>query len=385
MKRKIRMGMAGGSHEGFIGNVHRMAAALDSQIELVCGAFSSDAGRSLATGRSLYIDESRIYNSFEEMILKEKALPENTRMDFLTVVTPNHLHFHPSKLALENGFHVLCEKPLAFSLEEGEVLEKLVQQTGLIFGVMHNYTGYPMVKEAMEIVKSNKLGKIRKVIAEYPQGWLSEKIEGEGQKQASWRTDPKQAGISCCVGDIGTHVENLVEYITGLKITEVSADVSTFVQGRLLDDDANILVRFDNGAKGVIIASQIACGEENELKIRVYGELGGIEWLQSDPNSLPIQMASDAKKILRTGSGNAYLSERTKLHTRLPSGHPEGYIESMANLYRNIAFAIDAYHNGEKNKPTLYDYPTVSDGVRGMKFIEAVIKSGKNNGQWITL
>jgi predicted dehydrogenase len=383
MKRKIRMGMVGGSQEGFIGNIHRMAATLDGQIELVCGAFSRDAHRSLATGRSLYIEESRIYSSFEEMILKEKTLPETHRMDLLTVVTPNHLHFLPSKLALENGFHVLCEKPLAFSSKEAETLEKLVLQTGLVFGVMHTYTGYAMVKEAAEMVKSGRLGKIRKIIAEYPQGWLSENIEGAGQKQAGWRTDPKQAGISCCVGDIGTHAENLVEYITGLKITEISADVSTFVQGRMLDDDANILVRYDNGAKGVILVSQIACGEENELKIRVYGEKGGIEWLQSDPNTLHLKMASEPKKILHTGA--TYLSEKAKLHTRLPAGHPEGYIEAMANLYRNIAFAIDAHRNGEKNKSTLYDYPTVSDGVRGMKFIEAVIQSGKNNGQWITL
>jgi predicted dehydrogenase len=382
MNRKIRMGMAGGSQEGFIGNVHRMAAALDGQIELVCGAFSSDPKRSFETGNSLYLKESRIYKSYEEMILKEKALPKEQRMDFLSVVTPNHLHFLPSKLALENGFHVLCEKPLAFSVEEAEALEKIVQEKGLVFGVTHNYTGYPMVKEAQEIVKSGKLGKIRKVIAEYPQGWLSQRIEEGGQKQAGWRTDPKQAGISCCVGDIGTHAENLVEYISGLKITELCADITTFVEGRLLEDDANILIRFDNGAKGVIIASQIAAGEENELKVRIYGEHGSIEWLQSDPNSLIVKSTSEPKKVLRTGAGYSYLSEKAKAHTRLPGGHPEGYLESMANLYRNFAYAVDAHINNIKPPTDLYDFPTVSDGVRGMKFIEAVIQSGKSNGKW---
>lgn len=374
--------MAGGSREGFIGQVHRMAAALDGQIELVCGAFSSDASRSMETGKALFLKEERIYGSFEEMITKEKMLPEEQRMDFLSVVTPNHLHFAPSKLALENGFHVLCEKPLAFSSQQAEALEKIVKQTGLIFGVTHNYTGYPMVKEAKEIIKSGAIGKVRKIIAEYPQGWLSARIEGEGQKQAGWRTDPKQAGISCCVGDIGTHAENLLEYITGLKIAELSADVSTFVEGRLLDDDANILIRLNNGAKGVILASQVAAGEENELKIRIYGEKGGIEWLQSDPNTLILKSSTEAKKILRTGNG--YLSEAAKAHTRIPAGHPEGYLESMANLYRNFAFAIDAFQNGEQPDP-LYDFPTVTDGVRGMKFIEAVIDSGKRNGKWVRI
>ncbi len=376
--------MAGGSQEGFIGAVHRMAAALDGQIELVCGAFSSNASRSLLTGQSLYLEEDRIYKSFEQMIVEEGKRPEGDRMDFLSIVTPNHLHFLPSKLAMENGFHVLCEKPLAFSSQEAETLENLAKQKGLLFGVTHTYTGYPMVKEAREIVRKGTLGKIRKVIAEYPQGWLSERIEGEGQKQAGWRTDPKQSGISCCVGDIGTHAENLLEYITGLKITELSADISTFVEGRLLEDDANILIRMDNGAKGVILASQIAAGEENELKIRIYGEKGGLEWLQSDPNSLVLKSTTEPKKILRTGNGYVYLSEHAKIHTRLPGGHPEGFLEAMANIYRNFAFAVAA-HSEKKQPDPLYDFPTVSDGVRGMKFIEAVILSGTKNGQWISL
>jgi predicted dehydrogenase len=378
------MGMVGGSSDGFIGNVHRMAAALDGQIELVCGAFSSDPKRSKQTGETLHIDSARVYGSYEEMISKEKLLPAGNRMDFVSVVTPNHLHFHPSKVAMENGFHVICEKPLAFSSAEAVQLEQLVKKTGLVFGVTHNYTGYPMVKEARALVMAGKIGKIRKVIVEYPQGWLSDRIEADGQKQAGWRTDPKQAGISCCVGDIGTHAENLAEYITGLKITSLCADINTFVEGRLLEDDANILVRFDNGAKGVIIASQIASGEENELKIRIYGETGGLEWLQSDPNNLILKKSDRPKTVIKTGAGKSYLSEHALLHTRLPGGHPEGYIEAMANLYRNFAFAVDAYQNKTKTNP-LYDFPDVSDGVRGMKFIEAVIGSGKNNTQWINL
>ena len=314
------------------------------------------------------------------MILKEKQLPEDVRMDFISIVTPNALHFAPAKLALENGFHVLCEKPMTFSVEESIELQTVVQKTKKLFGLTHNYTGYPMVKEAREIIRSGKLGKIRKVIAEYPQGWLSARIEGEGQKQAGWRTDPKQAGISCCVGDIGTHAENLTEYITGLKIIELSADITTFVEGRLLEDDANILVRFDNGAKGIIIATQIAAGEENELKIRVYGEKGGIEWLQSNPNTLVLKSTEEPTKLLRTG--NAYLSEHAKVHTRLPSGHPEGYIEAFANIYRNFAMAVAAYPEQLIVKDALYDFPDVSDGVRGMRFIEAVIESGKKNGEW---
>jgi len=380
MHRKIRMGMVGGSREGFIGAVHRMAAALDGTIELVCGSFSSNPTKSKETGAFLHLDESRVYTSFEEMILKEKQLPEDVRMDFISIVTPNALHFAPAKLALENGFHVLCEKPMTFSVEESIELQTVVQKTKKLFGLTHNYTGYPMVKEAREIIRSGKLGKIRKVIAEYPQGWLSARIEGEGQKQAGWRTDPKQAGISCCVGDIGTHAENLTEYITGLKIIELSADITTFVEGRLLEDDANILVRFDNGAKGIIIATQIAAGEENELKIRVYGEKGGIEWLQSNPNTLVLKSTEEPTKLLRTG--NAYLSEHAKVHTRLPSGHPEGYIEAFANIYRNFAMAVAAYPEQLIVKDALYDFPDVSDGVRGMRFIEAVIESGKKNGEW---
>lgn len=384
MNHKIRMGMVGGSLDAFIGNVHRMAAALDGQIELVCGAFSSDAQRSARTGAALTLPENRVYASFEEMILSESKMPSAQRMEFVSIVTPNHLHLAPAMLALEHGFHVLCEKPLAFSFKEAEQLANIAFKSGLLFGLTHNYTGYPMVKEARDLIKKGFLGKIRKVIAEYPQGWLSAPIEGQGQKQASWRTDPKQAGLSCCVADIGTHAENLSEYITGLQIESLCADVSTFVEGRLLDDDANILVRFNNGAKGVIIASQIANGEENELKIRVYGEHGSLEWLQSEPNSLILKRNDSPKQVLRAGSNYSYLSEHAKVHCRLPGGHPEGYLESMANLYRNFACAVESFKKGQTPNP-LYDYPSIQDGLRGMRFIEQVIASSKEDAKWVWL
>jgi predicted dehydrogenase len=378
MSRKIRMGMIGGSKDAFIGAVHRMAASLDGQIELVCGAFSSDQHKSKETGRKLFLNENRIYISFEEMIEAESKLSENEKMEFVAIVTPNHLHFEPAKLALQKGFHVLCEKPLCFSMQEAIELEKIVKASEKIFGLTHNYTGYPMVKEARELIKSGKLGKIRKIVAEYPQGWLASAIEEGGQKQASWRTDPKKAGISCCVGDIGTHAANLAEYITGLKITEIAADVSTFVEGRILDDDTNMLLRFEKGAKGILFASQIAAGEENELKIRVYGEKGNIEWLQSEPNSLIVKYADQPKQIFRAGVNNNYLSESARKNSRLPGGHPEGYIESLANIYKSFSSAVSG------NKADL-DFPGISDGVRGMRFIEAVIESGKNNSKWIKL
>ncbi|WP_018344525.1 Gfo/Idh/MocA family protein [Cytophaga aurantiaca] len=381
MSKKIRMGMIGGSLDGFIGSVHRMAAALDGTIELVCGAFSSNAKRSIETGNALDLPEDRIYVSFEEMIAKEAQLPADLRMQFVSIVTPNHLHAQPAALALKHGFHVLCEKPLAFSFEEAKKIGEHVKRTGLLFGVTHTYTGYPMVKEAKDLIAKGKLGKIRKVIVEYPQGWLSDPIENDGQKQASWRTNPAQAGISCCVGDIGTHAENLVEYITDLKITELSADVSSVVAGRTLDDDANVLLRFNNGAKGILIASQIANGEENELKIRVYGEHGGLKWLQSEPNTLIVKQNDQPTQLRRAGANHSYLSEHARLHCRIPAGHPEGYIEAMANLYRNFAASIHAFENKTSSNPLL-DYPTIEDGIRGMQFIETVIASGKENAAW---
>lgn len=376
--------MIGGAGDAFIGAVHRMAASVDGQIELVCGAFSSHADKSIQTGKDLGLADNRIYTSYQEMILQEAKLPESERMEFVSIVTPNHLHFEPCMLALDNGFHVLCEKPLALNVQEATLLEQKIKATGLLFGLMHNYTGYPMVKQAREMIQKGNLGKIRKVVVEYMQGWLTDRIETSGQKQASWRTDPTKAGISCCTGDIGTHAENLAEYITGLKIQELAADVTSVVEGRTLDDDASVLLRMENGVKGLLFCSQIATGEQNELKIRVYGENGGLEWLQSEPNVLKLLWKDAPEQIYRTGAGKSYLSDAALAHTRLPGGHPEGYLEAMANLYRNFAYHIRAVKNSVDTNP-LFDYPTISDGVRGMRFIEAVIESGKQNASWVKL
>lgn len=377
------MGMIGGGQGAFIGNVHRMAAALDGKIELVAGAFSGRAEVSAATGLALGLETSRVYADYREMLESEQRLPSDKRIDLVSIVTPNYLHFEAVKLALEHGFHVMCEKPVAFSYEEANALLQLQKQYGKIVALTHNYTGYPMIKEARALTRSGKLGKLRKIIAEYPQGWLSDRIEATGQKQAYWRTNPEMAGASGCVGDIGTHAENLIEYITGLRIQYLAADVSAMVEGRLLDDDANILIRMEQGVKGVIIASQIANGDENELRIRIYGEKGGIEWLQSEPNTLHYKSNSGPRQLLKPG-GYAWLSAQTNKHSRLPGGHPEGYIESMANLYRNVALAIEAEKDGDSPDPDL-DFPILEDGVRGMKFIEAVIRSGNKNAAWIAM
>lgn len=375
--------MVGGGIGAFIGEVHRIAARIDGQIELVCGAFSSSAERSKQSGKELYLPANRVYANFEEMILKEKELPEGERMDFVSIVTPNHLHYAPAKMALENGFHVICDKPLAFNLEEAQGLERLVEESGLIFALTHNYTGYPMVKQAREMVRSGTFGRIRKVVAEYPQGWLSTFLESTSQKQAAWRTDPKRSGASGCFGDIGSHAENLVEYITGLKITELCADLSIMVEGRLLDDDGSVLVRFDNGAKGIVYASQISAGEENELKIRVYGEKGGLEWLQSAPNVLTVKWLDAPKQIYKTG--NDYLSSQAAANARIPAGHPEGYLEAFANIYRNVAKCIQARLKGKEVDEIFQDFPTVQDGVRGILFIEKVVESSKSEQKWVSL
>src|SRR6476661_7482165 len=303
MSRKIRYGMVGGGRGAFIGGVHRIAANIDGQIELVCGAFSSDPERSKASGADLFLPADRCYGSFEEMIKAEAALPADKRMDFISIVTPNHMHFPPAKLALENGFHVLSDKPATFDLSEAKQLGDLVKKSGLLYGLTHNYTGYPLVKQARDMVHEGKLGKIRKGVVEYPQGWLATRIDESGQKQAAWRTDPKRSGAGGCVGDIGTHAENLAEYITGLQISELAADITTFVKGRKLDDDGNVLLRFKGGAKGILHCSQISVGEENNLNIRVYGELGGLEWHQNEPNTLLAKWLDQPTQILRTGNG----------------------------------------------------------------------------------
>ncbi len=376
------MGMVGGGVGAFIGEVHRKAAALDGHIDLVCGAFSSNPERSKQTGKQLNLPDDRVYGSYEEMIEKEKTLPEGERMDFVSIVTPNHVHFPPAKMALENGFHVVCDKPMTVNLEEAKALQKLVDESGLVFGLTHNYTGYPMVKQARDMVSNGDLGEIRKVVVEYPQGWLATKLEDEDNKQASWRTDPAKAGPAGAMGDIGTHAENLAEYITGLEISELCADLSRMVDGRMLDDDGNILLRFGNGAKGVLHASQISVGEENNLKIFVYGEKGGLEWHQEEPNTLLVKHLDGPTEVYRTGVDHGYLSDAALNHTRLPSGHPEGFIEAFANIYRNVAFTISSRLNGEEPSEMHLDFPTVNDGVRGIAFIDSVIKSSESNDKW---
>jgi predicted dehydrogenase len=385
MSRKIRYGMVGGGRGAFIGAVHRIAAAMDQQIELVCGAFSADPDKSRASGADLFLPPERCYGSFQEMIAAEKRLPEGERMDFVAIVTPNHMHFPPAKLALENGFHVLSDKPATFNLAEARALQKLVKKTGLLYGLTHNYTGYPLVKQARHMVTTGQLGKIRKVVVEYPQGWLATRLEASGQKQAAWRTDPKRSGAAGCIGDIGTHAENLAEYITGLQIEELAADITTFVKGRALDDDGNVLLRFRGGAKGVLHSSQISVGEENNLNIRVYGEKGGLEWHQKEPNTLLVKWLDRPMEVYRTANG--YLCDAAKAATRTPPAHPEGYLEAFANIYKNFANAIRARLEGRKLAPDdpANDYPKIEDGVRGMAFIEAVVKSSKANAKWTRL
>lgn len=379
--RKIKMGMVGGGPGSFIGIIHYNGAVLDGQIELVCGAFSSDPEKSKETGKSYYLPDERIYGSYQEMIENEEQLPEGERMDFLCIATPNHVHFGPAKMALEHGFHVVSDKPLTFTTAESEELVDLVEKTGLIFAVTHAYTGYPLVKEAREMIRNGELGKIRKVVSEYPQGWLSEPIEREEQTQASWRTDPSRSGKSGCMGDIGTHALNLAEYVTGLKVSELCADLSTLVEGRPLDDDGNVLVRYNNGARGIIYASQISAGEENGLRIRVYGEKGGIEWVQAEPNRMEVKWTDRPMEIKKPGNG--YLSPVAQYNTRMPAGHPEGLIEAFGNIYRNVATCIQCRIEGTPPPAEALDFPNVSDGLRGMQFIDKLIESNASDQKWV--
>jgi len=376
---KIRMGMVGGGKNAFIGAVHRIAANMDGQIELVCGAFSSDPERARESGRALFLEESRNYATYKEMFEAEKALPEDERMQFVSIVTPNFAHFEPAMLALDHGFHVLIDKPMTLSLDEAKQLEQKVTETGLLLCLTHTYSGYPMVKQARQMVKAGELGKIRKVIVQYPQGWLSLPSEKDN-KQAAWRTDPTKSGISGCMGDIGTHAAQLAEYISGLKIEKICADINIVVEGRGLDDDGNILLKFDNQANGVLIASQIAAGEENALSIRVYGEKGGLEWRQEEPNTLVLKWLDAPTQVYRTG--HDYLSSYAKHNTRTPSGHPEGYLEAFGNLYRNFASTLQCIAAGVQPSEEMLDFPTVQDGVRGMAFIENVIASGQSDQKW---
>jgi predicted dehydrogenase len=381
--RKMRMGMIGGGQGSFIGGVHRIAANMDGQIELVCGAFSSDPDRSRASGHELYLPADRCYGSYEEMIRKEKVLPDDIRMDFVAIVTPNVAHYAPTMLALENGFPVIIDKPLSFTGEEAFSIQKKVQQTGLPFSVTYTYTGYPMVKQAMAMVRNGEIGKVHKVLVEYPQGWLVTRVEDTGQKQAAWRADPAMAGISNCFGDIGTHAANLAEYVSGLKITEVLSEIRPTIGDRPLDDDANVLLHFENGANGVLMASQVANGDENDLKIRVYGDKGGLEWSQRDLNTLIVKDHGNPDRIYRTGvDRGGYLSEEAMLHTRTPSGHPEGYLEAFANIYRNFSLALRQFYFGQDYNPK-YDFPGVEEGVKGMTLIEAVVASTRQGNIWL--
>lgn len=385
MKRKLRMGMVGGGKDAFIGAVHRIAAFMDGKIELVCGAFSIDPEISRQSAEELFVAPDRLYMNYEEMIAKEAQLPEGERMDFLTIVTPNFLHFGPAKLALENGFDVVVEKPMTVTLDEAKELKTIVEKTGRTLCLTHTYSGYPMVKQAKAMVKDGHFGKIRKIVVEYPQGWLSRLSEREGNAGAAWRADPKKSGLSLVMGDIGTHAAHLAEYVSGLKITELCADLSTLVEGRILDDDGSVLLRFDNGAKGVLMASQISAGEENAVRIRIYGEKGGLEWANEDPNNLIIKMLDQPRQLYRTG--NAYaapytLSSFATHNTRIPAGHPEGLLEAFANIYRNFAATTSAKREGRTPSPEELDFPSVDDGVRGMAFVQNVVASNASNEKW---
>ena len=377
-KRKLRGGMVGGGIGAFIGPVHRMAATLDNEAEFVAGAFSRDPKKSKKSGEELGIDPSRTYATYEEMAAKEAKLPPDQRIDFVSIVTPNNGHFPASKAFLEAGINVICDKPMTTTLKDAKILQKLVKKSGLVFALTHNYTGYPMVKEARNWVRSGKLGKINKVVCEYPQGWMSGMIENPGNGIGMWRMDPAIAGGSCCMGDLGTHCENLVRYITGLEIDEVCAELTAFVKGNRLEDDGNALVRYKGGARGILYASQISAGEENPLSIRVYGTKMGLEWRQEDPNYLHLK--DPAGLQTRFSKGNSNLSKEAQAAARLIWGHPDGYIEAFANIYREAFKGIRAVIAGKKLPDC--DHPNADDGVVGVAFIDALLASSKSKSKW---
>ncbi len=380
--RKLRMGMVGGGTDAFIGAIHRLAAFMDNQIELVCGCFSVNPEISKESGKLYYLPADRVYSSYQEMFEKEAQLPEGERMDFVSIVTPNFVHFAPAMMALDNGFNVVLDKPITFTLEEALKLKEKIDKTGLTFALTHTYSAYPAVKQAKQMVAEGRFGKIRKVYVEYPQGWLSSKLEDTGNAQASWRTDPKRSGKAGCMGDIGTHAHQLAEYITGLKVTEICADLNVFVPNRLLDDDGAAFLRFNNGAQGVLMASQIAAGEENALKIRAYGDRGGFEWVQHEPNSLVLKWTDQPMQIMRVGTSTD--TSIAAHNTRTPGGHPEGYLEAFANIYRNFSLTVRAKANGEEPTPEMLDFPGVEAGIRGMQFIDTVVSAGYNDKvKWV--
>jgi predicted dehydrogenase len=374
------MAMVGGGKDAFIGAVHRLALNMDGQVELVAGALSINPEIAVESGKLLFLDEERIYTDYKVMLEKEAAMPADKRIDFVTIVTPNFVHFEPAMLALEKGFHVVIEKPITFSLEQAKQLKAKVQETGLQLLLCHTYTGYPMVKQAKQLLKSGMLGKVRKVFVEYPQGWLSTLLEKTGQAQASWRTDPKKSGAAGAMGDIGTHAFNLAEYVTGEQVTSICAALNIVVEGRMLDDDGAALLKLTNNVTGVLMATQVAAGEENNIKIRVYCEKGGIEWKQEDANTLLVKWLDKPAEIYRTGTG--YANSFAAHNSRTPAGHPEGYLEAFANLYRNFSLTVRAKINGEEPKAEWLDFPSVDEGIRGMAFIENVVASGQSDKKW---
>lgn len=380
MKRKLRMGMIGGGKDAFIGAIHRIAANMDGLVELVCGSLSINPEIAVESGRALMLPEERTYTSYVEMLEKESRLPEGERMDFVTIVTPNFAHYAPAVMALEKGFHVVIEKPITLSLEEAISLQQTLENTGLLLCLTHTYTGYPMVKQAREMVMSGVFGNLRKVFVEYRQGWLSRLSEREGNLGAAWRTDPSKGGKSAVMGDIGTHAFNLAEYITGLQVTKLCADLNTVVEGRQSDDDGSVFLKFDNGASGVLMATQVAAGEENNLVIKIYGENGGLEWHQQEPNTLWVKWLDKPAEIYRAGS--SYLSDMAMHNCRTPGGHPEGYLEAFGNIYRNFALTLSARINGGVIDDEIIDFPSIKEGIRGMAFIENVVKSGRSNEKW---
>jgi predicted dehydrogenase len=378
--RKLRMGMVGGGRDAFIGGVHRRAATLDGNVELVAGAFSSTPEKSKASGKDLFLDDKRVYGSWQEMIAKESALPQEQRIDFVSIVTPNHMHYPVAKGFVDAGFHVVCDKPMVHTMEQAKELARAVEQRGVVMGVTYNYTGYPMVKQAKYLVASGELGEIRKVIVEYPQGWLADRIEVDGQKQAAWRTDPARSGISGCIGDIGSHAENMASYVTGLELDAICADLTIFAPGRALDDDGNILLRFTNGAKGILTASQICPGQENNLNIRVWGTKAGLRWFQENPNYLHVQSNTGPEMVYSRGNG--YLCEAAVAATRLPTGHPEAFYEAFANIYNAVTDTIRCKIMGVEPTATQLDFPTVYEGARGVYFITKAVESSASDAKW---
>ena len=377
---KLRLGMIGGGQGAFIGAIHRIAANLDGLYMLTAGAFSSDAEKSRAAGVLLDLPASRVYGSYQELITQEKQRPAIERVQVIAIVTPNHLHFAPAKLALENGFHVILDKPMTFTLAEAKELRQVAKASGRRLCLTHTYTGYPMVKEARQLIAANTFGPIRKAYVEYPQGWLSSFEEGGDNKQAAWRTDPARSGVAGAMGDIGTHAFNLLEYVTGLKVEKLCADVNTVVPGRRLDDDGAVLLKLANGASGVLVATQVAAGEENNFRIRAYGDKGGLEWQQADANTLQVKWLDKPTEIWRAGTG--YVGSFAQHNARTPAGHPEGYLEAFANIYRNFALTLQAEMAGQTPTPEALDFPGLAEGIRGMAFIENVIASGQSDTKW---